>query len=118
MSRLMLSAAAMSVFLLSPAFAQDAAPADVILATVIGNTVQGSMADGEAYTEFYATDGVIKAADYTGAWTLEGDKMCFAYDDAPTCYAVGINGDQVTWLDDAMVSAGTGTILPGNPSNY
>jgi hypothetical protein len=118
MFRPILSAAAVSVLMLSPAFAQDAAPADVILSTVIGNTVQGSMANGEAYIEFYATDGVIKAADYTGAWTLEGDKMCFAYDDAPTCFAVSINGDQVTWLDDAMVSAGTGTILPGNPSNY
>jgi hypothetical protein len=116
MFRLVFSATAMSVLMLSPALAQDIATADVIRSTVIGNTVQGSMADGAAYTEFYAPDGVIKGADYTGTWTLDGDKMCFAYGEAPTCYAVSIKGDQVTWLDDAMASAGTGTLLPGNPN--
>jgi hypothetical protein len=118
MFRYMFSAAALSVLTLSPALAQDAATADVIRSTLIGNTVQGAMADGEAYVEFYAADGTIKSADYTGTWTLEGDKMCFAYGEAPECFSVGLNGDQVTWLDDAMASAGTGTLLPGNPNNY
>jgi hypothetical protein len=118
MFRSLFSAAAMSVLMLSPALAQDAATAEVIRSTLSGNTVQGSMADGAGYTEFYAADGVIKGADYTGAWTLEGDKMCFAYGEAQTCYAVSFNGDQVTWLDDAMASAGTGTLLPGNPNNF
>jgi hypothetical protein len=118
MFRSLIPAAALMFLSLSPVLAQDAATADVIRSTVIGNTVQGSMADGAAYTEFYATDGTIKGADYTGTWTLEGDKMCFAYGEAPACYGVGINGDQVTWLDDAMGSAGMGTLLAGNPNNY
>lgn len=118
MFRSLIPAAALILLSLSPALAQDAATADVIGSTVIGNTVQGSMADGAGYTEFYSTDGVIKGADYTGAWTLEGNTMCFAYGEAPTCYSVRIEGDQVTWFDDAMASTGTGTILPGNPNNY
>ncbi len=108
-----------AAFALTPALAQEKASADAIRSTIIGNTVQGAMSDGAGYTEFYAGDGTIKGADYAGNWTLDGDKMCFAYGEDPaTCWSVSIAGDQVTWLDDAMASAGTGTIVAGNPNGY
>ncbi|MGL6209283.1 MAG: hypothetical protein ACRC14_05585 [Paracoccaceae bacterium] len=100
-----------------PALAQDLATGDAIRTAVAGNTVQGTMSDASAYTEFYAEDGVIKGKDYVGVWTIEGDKMCFAYDAPATCYGVKIAGDQVTWVSDTA-DAGTGTILPGNPNNF
>ena len=48
------------------------------------NTVQGNMDATGAYAEFYDADGTIKAADYTGEWSIEGDTMCFAYTETPT----------------------------------
>ena len=67
-----------ALILALPAVAQDLATTDAIKAAISGNTVQGSMTSSGAYTEYYAADGVIKGADYTGAWTVDGDKMCFA----------------------------------------
>jgi hypothetical protein len=115
MTRLL--ATALAALIALPAAAQTPATAEAIRATIIGNTVQGGMSDGTAYTEFYATDGTIRGKDYTGAWTLEGDRMCFAYGEAPTCFGVAIAGDQVTWLGEAG-PAGTGTVVAGNPNGY
>ena len=101
-----------------PAMAQDVATAAAITAAISGNTVQGSMTTSGAYTEFYGADGVIKGKDYTAVWTLEADKMCFAYGTDPaTCFGVKLAGDQVTWVG-ASGDEGTGTILPGNPNNW
>jgi hypothetical protein len=97
--------------------AQDLATGDAIRAAVSGNTVQGSMSASGAYTEFYAADGTIKGADYSGTWTVEGDTMCFTYDAAPDCWNVRIDGDQVTWVQNG-VDGGTGTIVAGNPNNF
>jgi hypothetical protein len=102
----------------SPAFAQETATGDQITAAITGNTVIGSMSASGAYTEFYAADGTIKAADYSGKWAVEGDKMCFTYGEDPaTCWAVTVQGDQVTWLVNG-VAEGTGTIQPGNPNGW
>jgi hypothetical protein len=101
-----------------PAAAADLATTDAIKLAVSGNTVQGSMTASGAYTEFYAADGVIKGKDYTGTWTVDADKMCFAYGTDPaTCYGVKVAGDQITWVG-ASGDEGTGTILPGNPNNW
>lgn len=101
-----------------PAAAADLATSDTIKAAISGNTVQGSMTTSGAYTEFYAADGVIKGKDYTGTWTVDADKMCFAYGTDPaTCFGVRIAGDQVTWVG-ATGDEGTGSILPGNPNNW
>jgi hypothetical protein len=113
---LRLSAAAL-LLIATPALA-DVATGDQIRAAIGGNTVQGSMTASGAYTEFYAADGTIKGADYTGTWTIEGDQMCFAYGEDPAaCFGVTLAGDQVTWMaGDA--AEGTGTILPGNPNGW
>ena len=100
------------------AFAQEVASAAAIKAAIIGNTVNGNMSASGGYAEFYASNGQIKAADYEGTWSLQGDKMCFAYgEDPPGCWAVSIAGSSVTWLSDAGVE-GTGSIVAGNPNGW
>lgn len=101
-----------------PAAAQDFASGDAIRAAIPGNTVQGSMTASGTYAEYYATNGEIRGADYTGAWAVEGDRMCFDYGDDPaTCWNVRISGNSVTWVT-GTTEEGNGTILPGNPNNY
>jgi hypothetical protein len=102
----------------TPAVAQDLATGDQIRAAVAGNTVVGSMAASGAYTEYYAADGTIRSADYTGRWTIEGDTMCFAYgEDVATCWNVRLSGDQVSWLINGTVE-GSGSIVAGNPNGW
>jgi len=92
----------------------DPATGNEIMANIIGNTVQGSMEASGAYTEFYDGDGTIVGPDYTGAWSIDGDSMCFQYGEDPAdCWMVEIDGDAVNWIKDGAV-LGTGTILSGN----
>jgi hypothetical protein len=109
--------AAIAVLLATPALAGEMATADQIRAAIVGNTVQGDMSDGTAYTEFYGADGTIKGKDYSGTWTFDADRMCFAYGADPICFDVAIAGDKVTWMSGGA-PAGTGTILPGNPNQF
>ena len=114
----MIRLAVLALCLATPALADTHATGDQITAAIAGNTVQGSMTTSGAYTEFYAADGAIRGKDYAGSWTVEGDKMCFAYGaDPATCFGVRIAGDQVIWVG-ATGDEGTGTILPGNPNNW
>ncbi|MGQ0565149.1 MAG: hypothetical protein ACT4OK_08760 [Gemmobacter sp.] len=99
-------------------WAADLATGDAIRAAIGGNTVQGSMLDSGAYTEFYAGDGTIKGSGYQGKWTVEGDTMCFAYGTDPAaCWNVRLDGDKVTWVQDGA-DKGDGTIVAGNPNNF
>ena len=100
-----------------PAFAETLATGAEITAAVAGNTVQGSMLESGAYTEFYQADGVIKGADYTGNWSIEGDQMCFDYGDGADCWSVRLDGTSVTWVKDGADN-GTGTVVTGNPNNF
>lgn len=114
MLRLILAICALPSF----AVAQEAASASAIKAAIIGNTVKGTMSASGGYAEFYSPDGQIKAADYVGAWSLQGNKMCFVYGEDPSgCWAVSIAGSSVTWLSDAGVE-GTGAIVAGNPNGW
>ncbi len=103
--------------LAAPGLAADMATGDEITAAISGNTVQGSMVDAGGYTEFYDTDGSIKADGYGGKWSVEGDTMCFDYGEGTDCWGVSIKGDMVAWIKDGNED-GTGTILPGNPNEY
>jgi hypothetical protein len=95
-----------------------AATGDEIRAAISDSTVQGNMDASGPYAEYYAADGTIKGQDYTGQWSIEGDAMCFAYQDTPKdCWAVEIDGDQVRWLKNGA-SQGTGTILKGNANGF
>jgi hypothetical protein len=115
---IMRHALAILCLLATPAAAQDFATGDEIMAALSGNTVIGSMVASGAYTEFYAADGKIRAADYEGVWSIQDSKMCFSYGGAePSCWFVQIAGDQVTWASEAA-DEGTGTILPGNPNGW
>lgn len=109
--------AAAALFLALPAFAQDLATGDAITAAIADKTVQGSMIESGAYTEFYAADGTIKGDGYTGTWAVEGDQMCFDYGEGANCWSVRLEGDTVTWVKDGK-DDGTGTLIPGNVNNY
>jgi hypothetical protein len=87
---------------------------------VSGNTVQGSMQDSGAYSEYYDEDGTIKGKDYTGKWTVESDTMCFVYKaaDPKMCWSVAVNNGEVSWVDAAGKVDGTGAVVKGNPNNY
>lgn len=103
------------LLLAQPAFAEGAASGDAIRSAIAGNTVAGSMSASGAYTEFYGADGSIRAKDYSGTWSIEGDQMCFSYGTDPaTCFGVEISGNSVTWLGESGPE-GTGTVAPGNP---
>jgi hypothetical protein len=101
-----------------PAAAQDLLIGPAVISAVTGNTIQGGMADGAVYAEFYDADGTIRAEGYSGTWSVEIDSMCFDYGADPAiCYRVALSGDQVTWfLDGAAV--GTGTLVTGNPNGF
>lgn len=98
--------------------AGDALKGDQIRTLVSGNTVQGAMEGAGAYAEFYADDGTIKAKDYTGIWTIDGDSMCLQYGDDPmACWQVAKEGDQIQWVKEGKID-GTGTVVAGNPNNF
>lgn len=103
----------------APALAQSTLGGDAIRTAIGGNTVQGTMSDGAGYTEFYGADGAIRGAGYAGAWSIEGDTLCFAYDgvEGQNCFGMALSGDQVTWLSGGSV-AGTGTLVAGNPNGF
>ncbi len=99
----------------SPAFA---ATGKEITAAISGSTVQGNMDSSGPYAEFYSADGVVHGKDYKATWSVEGDTMCWVYQDTPKdCFGVEIKGDQVKWIKDGKAS-GTGTIVKGNPNNF
>ncbi|MDO8883503.1 MAG: hypothetical protein U0934_21320 [Pseudotabrizicola sp.] len=101
-----------------PAAAQDLASADAIRASIVGNTVRGSMVASGGFTEYYAPDGAIRGPDYSGEWSIRDNRMCFGYDGNPaSCWAVRVNGRNVVWVGTAG-DEGTGTILPGNPNKF
>jgi len=86
---------------------------------ISGNTVSGTMDPESTYTEYYAPDGTIHGASYQAKWNIDGDRMCFNYDEAPQadCYAVKIDGNAVEWHLDGETQ-GKGTIVEGNPNNF
>ncbi|HEY7689047.1 MAG TPA: hypothetical protein VH835_10155 [Dongiaceae bacterium] len=119
----LLGVALASCLLASAAGSGDKLTGDQIRSLVTGNTVQGSMEASGGYTEFYAEDGTIKGKDntganYQGAWSIDGDNMCFQYGDDPiACWQVAKEGDQIQWVKDGKID-GTGTLMQGNPNNF
>ena len=102
----------------APLAAQDLASADALRAAIIGNTVEGSMAASGGYAEYYAPDGTIRAADYAGRWSFDGNRMCFAYGEDPAaCWAAVISGASVVWMG-AAGEEGSGRIRAGNPAGW
>ena len=109
---------ALAFVLATGSAALAAATGDQIRATITDSTVQGNMEASGPYAEYYSPDGTIKGKDYTGQWSVEGDAMCFAYQDTPKeCWQVEINGDQVRWLKNGA-NQGTGTVIKGNANGF
>lgn len=106
------------LLLASPAFAGDLATGGAIKAALVGSTLEGSMAASGAFAEYYAPDGTIHAAEYSGLWSVKGDKMCFAYGSEPeNCWSMKIDGASVVLIGDAG-EEGRGKIKPGNPGGW
>lgn len=69
-----------------------------------GRTISG-VENGERYTERLLANGDIAgiAADgpYEGEWEVDGDEICFTYEDAAEdCSRVRLSGSTVTFLGD------------------
>lgn len=100
------------------ASAADLATGQQISDAISGNTVQGSMEASGVYTEYYAADGVVRGADYTATWMIEGDMMCWLFEGSEKdCWNATIEGDQIGWVQGGE-ALGNGTILSGNPNNF
>ncbi len=101
-----------------PAFAETLATGAESKAAIAGNTVQGAMTGSDAYTEFYAEDCTIKGNDHVANGTIDGDKMCFAYDKPDAeCWGASLQGDMIMWKKDGK-DDGMGTVLKGNPNKF
>ena len=72
----------------TPLLAGDMPSAQEIADAVSDHTYQGSMsAGGSGFSEYYAADGSIRGADYTGTWRTEDGVMCFNYGKGDRCFA-------------------------------
>ncbi len=108
----------LSIVTAGAAIAGEALTGEQIQALIGGNTVEGAMVASGPYAEFYQADGAIKGKDYTGAWSIEGDAMCFQYGTDPkSCWQVAREGDGVQWVKDGKVE-GTGAVVTGNPNKF
>jgi hypothetical protein len=118
MRRLAIAALAAALVLPAAAEERETLSGEEIRDTVSGNTVEGSMETSGRYAEFYAADGTIRGDGYTGAWSVEGDSMCFVYNDGePDCWEVGREEDQVLWIKNGVI-LGTGAVREGNPNDF
>jgi len=110
---------AAAVALASPAaLAGEMLTGDEIRETVADHTISGTMLETGPYAEFYQADGTILGEGYTGAWTIEGDTMCFAYGGEPSgCWHVGMSDGTVQWYWDGEV-LGDGTAAAGNINGF
>ena len=85
---------------------------------LVGNTVVAKGQGGD-YTEYYATNGAVTHLDAdgksTGAWAVEGDKVCFDFpeEDDRSCVDVESDGKTGTFIDEDK-SRDTFDVLPGN----
>ena len=132
---LLLAAASALTIGTTPALAQSVTGLDAWKA-VVGNTIVGKTASGEALVEYFAPDGVAKnridGKAGEGEWTLLGDRVCTDYsgdddddesegakdedsgdDEEADCYALSVKGDVLTLTDDAG-KARDFRIAPGN----
>ena len=88
--------------------------AEEISKAVSDHSYQGSMLEpNSGFNEYYAPDGTIHGADYTGEWTTKEGEMCFAYGQEPTCYAVSIDGPSMVLRQDGVIK-GNGMLIQGN----
>ncbi|WP_152047509.1 hypothetical protein [Aureimonas psammosilenae] len=87
---------------------------------ISGNTVQGAMAAGGPYREFYLPDGTLRGSNYDGRWSVVGDTLCFSYDAATPaqCWGARISRTgEISWIKNGIVD-GTGVVQSGNPANF
>jgi len=91
-----------------------------ILARIAGNTISGDM--GGPFEEYYRRDGTLRGATaegrYDGKWTVADGRFCLEYSEPLGCFAVRLDGETLTFIDEDGEVAGTGTLGPGNPNGF
>ena len=109
-------------FQAAPAFSQE----DRVLSgaevaqMIAGNTVEGTMAAGGPYREFYLPDGTLRGSNYDGRWSVVADTLCFTYDATTPaqCWSARISrANEISWIRNGIVD-GNGIVQPGNPANF
>ena len=105
-------------FCATPLLAGDAPTAQEIADAVSDHTYQGSMsAGGSGFSEYYAPDGTIRGADYTGTWRTEDGVMCFNYGQEDRCFGITLDGPSMVMYKDDKID-GNGMLIKGNPQNF
>jgi hypothetical protein len=82
-----------------------------IRAEIVGNTITGADKEGD-FTEFLDGSGVIRGVSgsnhYQGQWRIQGDQICFFYDDLDPsdpnankwdCNSVTVDNGNIYWSD-------------------
>lgn len=105
-----------------PVAAEDyrALSGNEIAKIIAGNTIQGTMAAGGPYREFYLPDGTLRGSNYDGRWSVAGDTLCFSYDPKAEaqCWGARISrSGEISWMKDDVVD-GSGVVEPGNPGGF
>lgn len=102
----------------APLFAGDMPTAQEIADAVSDHTYQGSMSSGgSGFSEYYAADGSIRGADYTGTWRTEDGVMCFNYGKGDRCFGITLDGPSMVMLKDGKID-GNGMLIKGNPQEF
>ncbi len=122
MIRLGVSVLVCMAFQAAPAIAQEdrALSGPEIAQMIAGNTVEGTMAAGGPYREFYLPDGTLRGSNYDGRWSVVADTLCFTYDATTPaqCWSARISrADEISWIRNGIVD-GNGVVQPGNPANF
>ena len=86
---------------------------------VIGNSRVGSLDDGTAYCEHYASNGQIRGRDvefYTGSWAIDGDLLCYDYagSEFDNCERLAVSGDTIQAFDPRGTFTGFSQLKLGN----
>lgn len=103
-----------------PTFADETlASGAEIRQAISGNTLRGTLEGSGPFEEFYAEGGAIHGPDYSGEWSVQGNKLCLDYDGNPaSCWGLRLKGADVTWVGPAGGDEGSAHITHGNPKNF
>ena len=103
--RRLVGAVIIIVALLSAAVAQSIPSAGAEIRRAFSGRTMSGTEKGERYSERLMPDGYIigtaSGEQYEGEWSVDGDEICFEYEDEPEdCSQVIVKGNSVTFLGE------------------
>jgi hypothetical protein len=93
---------------------------------IVGNSMSGQYADGEAWREYFDPTGEIRGIDkthgpYTARYEITHNFMCFDYpwEGTDWCGNLNVDGDKITFYqnDEEVTGISHTQLLRGNPFN-